>query len=471
MNSTSQGQAPDTFLLTGPAFQQVPTGQLVVTPTGGTRQTLADALTAGIGLVTFGNVQTNAPFWGASGTQGGFTFGALWTAECDFDWVRLLHVNFDTTNPTNITSAAIAVTSTVGDTANPTDSTGTPNNTLWTPVTYNNLGAGGLGPSPSGSLRTITLPPATQNTLGATSASDHAATAALSDWIPAASLPRLDVAGGLPLLLTRSYSSTYQNTVQSAQYTLGQTPVGGAAWDPYANGRIIRATGLASDTATTPGTVTVTPRAYLAPYGVQFMARKRGLSIMNIGDSLSQGAGTISLENSPFHIAATALSTPSFPVSVQNGAYSGMSSLSFQQNAYTFLNLYSPSVVFMKGESPNDTYTTATIEASISRLFQFAAYCVDKGIVPVLQTACPFAQSGAAEAARQAYNTVIRNAGWLYVDFDGALADPANPSHNLPAYNSATNPPHYNDAGSAAVAVLVTAVLQKILANKPRGMF
>lgn len=42
--------APDTIVLTGPVLQQILADNLLVTPTGGSQQTLADALTGGGGV-------------------------------------------------------------------------------------------------------------------------------------------------------------------------------------------------------------------------------------------------------------------------------------------------------------------------------------------------------------------------------------------------------------------------------------
>jgi hypothetical protein len=51
---------------------------------------------------------------------------------------------------------------------------------------------------------------------------------------------------------------------------------------------------------------------------------------------------------------------------------------------------------------------------------------------------------------------------------DAILADPSNPSRLLPAYISATVPPHYNDLGTAAMVPAVQQLLFRIAALRPR---
>jgi hypothetical protein len=211
------------------------------------------------------------------------------------------------------------------------------------------------------------------------------------------------------------------------------------------------------------------------PAGVQLMSRNRGLSITFYGDSLFQGLGTSLGNNNPFHTAAEALSTPSFPIITATTAYSGTVTANFQQNAYQFQAGLLPDVAFYKGASPNDGYwSTALLNASAAKAFAFCDYATRQGCVPVISTEAPwvaYASNPTYEAARQAYNAAIRASNWLVFDMDLALADPRNPTALLPAYvnTAAPSPPHYNDAGSHALATQqIIPILQKIMATRPR---
>lgn len=70
--SAFAANAPDTSLLTGPNFQQVPAGSILVTPSGGSQQTLAAALSSSGGCTTNCTFTgtTTTPFLNASSTAG-----------------------------------------------------------------------------------------------------------------------------------------------------------------------------------------------------------------------------------------------------------------------------------------------------------------------------------------------------------------------------------------------------------------
>lgn len=433
----------------------------------GTGQDVHATLSQVLGMVgpcKFGALQTRMPFNGSTNptSTGNCIFTAL-TAEADYDWVRLVFLNQSTTAGA-ITAVSVAPSASASDFLNPVNSAGVVDNTLWKPVYFNGGGADGSIPPPSGTTRTLTQTAGVAGS-GAADGLNVIAAVQYSDWVQVSSLARIDTTTGtLPLLFIRTYSATSFSTNTSAPITAG------AGFDPVASGRIIRTYNSGTDSATTPGTVSggVSANAYMACFAVQYMSRKRGLTVAAFGDSLFQGYGTTTKQNNPFHIAISALSTPSFPVSFVNAGYQGQRSANIYSNATAMVPGLKPDVAIFKAESPNDGGAATQYALSIPNGFAFADYCIRNQIVPVLSTAMPWGYSGAVETARLAFNAAIRTSGYLYIDFDAAMTDGASPAHILPAYNSATFPGHYNDAGAQAIANYVIPVLAKIMGQRPR---
>ena len=421
---------------------------------------------APVGPCKFGSAHTRFPFNGQNGpTSGGsYTICGLFTGETDFDFVRFVYQNNSTTAPMVITSASVAASSSLNDSINPTNASGTASNAQWVPITFNNGGAAGDIPSPLGSTRGVSVPAGMQNTVTSTT-SDIAFGWAFSDWIAVQSLARTD-GGSLPIIMCRTYGPPGLNC-----YNVGGlgSPADGSAWDTYAAGRVVRGQAVAGDSATTPGTNSSGIAGYLTPFGVQFLYRKRGLSCLVMGDSIFQGFGTTSTQNDPFQIAAAALSVPSFPITVTKQAFQGMSSLSFMENGQALFNAIYPDVFFIKCESPNDSPTTKSgaFERSFSNALSLADLATRRGCVPVLSTAMPWNYTGTTEISRQTLNAAIRAAGWLYIDFDAALASAPGAATINSSYNSSTQNLHPNDIGNAAVAPYVQQVLAKIKATRP----
>lgn len=426
-----------------------------------------------LGPCKYGSLQTRLPFMGTAGTIGAsnYTLGATFTAETDFDWVRLFWLNWDTVSYT-VNSAAVAVSAGVSNYADPINASGAVDNTLWKPVTFNNGGAAGDIPSPVGSVRVGTLPAAIESPSARGNYNDRLTGALYSDWIQIQSLTRTDAGATLPLIFTRSFSVGLMFCADASGVTGNSLVSGynnGAAFDQWANGRIVRVSAFGGDQATTPTTQGSSLNTYLAPTGVQYLSRKRGLNLLNVGDSLSQGFGTACQQNDFIHQAACAMSTPSFPVCATKMAYQGETSVSFWQNAMTYADGFNPDVVFLKCESPNDTASAATYEASIARSFAFADWCTRRNIIPVLRTAEPFNLSATQDAARLAFNAAIRAAGWLYIDVDAVLTAGGTPAVMQSQYLSTTQSPHWNDAAATAVAQQqVIPILNKIMAGRPR---
>ena len=394
--------------------------------------------------------QTRMPFWGASGTiAGGQTLTAAFTCETPFHAVQPFWLNADLTSRT-IGSVSVAPTVVLNDATNPVNSSGQQDASLFVPSTIN----GG---------RSGTIPAAVQGTTSIIPGNDRVHGLLLGDITPVQSLPRMD--GTLPLVLVRTYCPGSMSCAVAGD-VLGMYPPGGGAFDASSAGRIVRAGMVSGDCATSPRIVQGTAGQYLAPTGVIFHTGVPGLDVHVGGDSLYQGYGTATLQNDPFQMAATAISTPNLPVTVAKLAYQGMSSASFQANLRKMVQAVSPSVAIIKGESPNDVGhgTQAGYSASLNGLIDLGGWCAARGTLQATSTAMPYIENSSSDSLRQAYNRQIRGSGWYYSDFD-VVSDGGSPAQIQPRFDSFARIPHPNDAGDAAIAQSVQTMLQAILAS------
>ncbi len=238
---------------------------------------LAPALPQG-DPISFGLIQTSkrAGHLSAAGA-GGVTVSSMSSAEAPFDYVRIVYLNASS-NSYTVTKAVVAPTSAIGDGFTPSGG-----NATFINVTFNNNGSPGLPPSPSGSATTITVPAA--STTGANTVYGIA----FSDWIPLPSVDRTDVVGSnIHLLLVRTYAAGTQYGLKASSqqlYNNWQNPVRNL-------GRPFRTFFKSGDCATTPANFISPTESY--NYGgtgsvFQYMSRVRGLSVIGVGDSLTQG--------------------------------------------------------------------------------------------------------------------------------------------------------------------------------------
>lgn len=382
--------------------------------------------------------------WSQGGSlAGSATIQNNYNAEGAYTAFRLGYGNY-TTSPQTITKAiAAAPYGYDTDGFTPLNSGGSPDNTLWSAV----AGAAGL-----------VVPP------GSGSSPNLIWNYVFTPWQSLPSVARLD-AGVLPLFAVRSYT-----TLGSAYGLAPQvTP-----WASINQGRTMLGYLKFADGVTNPANFAgaTGPQQSILPSIVQLRLANRGLGVAAAGNSLTQGYGTTSDQNSWGFQACCSVSTPSRPVSWANFGIAGSVSTTFYQNALDVLAVATPDVFCFPVFTPNDPITQPAMDAAFSRAIAIAQQCVRAGIIPVLWTPMPDNQTGANQTmllAQRNRTLVLRNQGMLVPDFYNVLNDPANPGHILVAYQSATQGSnHPNDAGDAACAVeLVNQALNPCLAMYP----
>ena len=373
------------------------------------------------------------------------TFAQEVAAASDFDYVRLLFVNSMTVaNTIRQCKVAAAPNALNNGTA-----------LTWVPVTFNDAGASTLPPSASGSTATLTIPAATSG------AHPNAVPSMLwSDWIPVSSIPRND-GGEFPILQTR----TLLNTGDIAVSLNGANEAGTLNQD--GTGLIYRGNFSAGDLVTTTSGV-ITPsntNGWFAVAGVQFMYRNFGLSVATVGDSITQGQGSVTSSYGHIswgHMAVSQLIDSGLgPITYANWGYSGQNRSTSIDTARKVIAQDAPSMISFFPYSPNDGYTDVNVAAGWARTMAFVQECWSKGVVPMVCTIIPsVGLAAAADAVRIDINNRVRAlsaSGAVVVDFDAVITDGASPARIKAALSS--DGLHPNLDGHKAMADVFAAAI------------
>jgi hypothetical protein len=390
----------------------------------------------------------------------GVTYHAAYALEGHVNLVRLVFAN-DTAAAIQINAAAVAPSARLGTGFAPVNAADAPS--PWTVLGFNNAGADvAFHEQLTGSAATLSVPATTDT---------NNPTLACTDWAQVSTIDRIDEAGGLPLLFVRSFAAA---TARAPAATTGDFS-NPAAWASVNQGRAVvqgAKTGDFTSTNQAGFVAPITTNDILPTFALQYYRRAPGFAVMTIGDSLAQGFKTIANANSFGFQACVSLSTPSRPVTHLNAGASSFTSAQYTTRAYREIELFRPDVVLIPAMSPNDAVnlTLADANLSLSRALALCAFCQNRGVVPVLVTAVPFANYTAAEdLLRHAINAQVRQigiAGTLpVIDADAAVTDSANPARPRPELVAGANGDgaHLADAGHAAIAAVAVPVLRRIL--------
>lgn len=393
-----------------------------------------------------------------AGTTQGNTYSYKFEAEGDFDAVRFMWLNH-TANAVNNCKAVVAATetadiSTVSNTTLPIAG-GTTYNALrsgtdtygWNTVTW--AGASTINIASGGSVATPAV--------------------ATSDWITCNSIPRAD-GGTRPLLLLRLYQN---GAVDGAHSFLSNVAYSNMRTPSTANrGRIVQiARAFGADAVGTLGTA-LSLATDCIPIAVQFRYRRRGLSVVTIGDSLASNDALVTDGMSNWlHRACFDLSTPDFPITPSNLGYSSQTSATYLAASKVLLATMLPDVAFFAPFSPNDiaTPTRRSVWDGLARAADFLDFCATNRIIPIIWTPAPMdSYTAATDAFRVFVASEVRkmavSKGIVVADMDAAVRKNAtSPERWATAYyNDGIHP---NEAGVELMSSVAKAAIQQAIAT------
>ncbi len=296
-----------------------------------------------------------------------------------------------------------------------------------------------------------------------------------SDIIPLSSVPRADGGAG-NLLMWRIYASGATISF------VGVTPL--ATPDQTTHGDlVIQSSYRSAIDATTGGTINSLPGSITNSslfVGVVLYSRGRAVSMIGIGDSITQQDGLVADKVSSWGQRAAQLCIDAgIPTGWINAGCSGYPTATYQPQGKNQITTYKPHLALYAAWSPNDTslgMTAAQLRGAIQtmagRTMDFINHCAANGVHPILLTGIPYKKhlnTAALDQQRKDYNARIRAMGEAGVcsvlDMDAIISDGGSPADLLPAYQVAAESPnflHINEAGTNAVAAELAALVKTL---------
>lgn len=369
------------------------------------------------------------------------TFNVCCTLAQKFDAVRLIFANGNTGGTLGIGVTKVSVRENLATFNN--------SNNSWTAVTFAGSSTGTVAAAPGSNRRSYLL----------------------SDWIEINSLDR-DDGGTFPVLYMRSYISTSGSITIMGNGTDDFTN-----WVTRPNGRIWCMRYQNGDQCTTPsGFTDTTNRSQCPIVGVQYAARGQVITVMGVGDSITEGRGTYLGEGwgVPACEGLSSMSGVAFEWS--NVAWSGVSTGAIRDQVIDVLGagIY-PELMFIPTGSPNDVSTTVTsaqVLAMRTRLARALVECRAYQVRPVLWTWLPSNPAakdyGSTDSLRVALNSDVvswARRGVDVLDYSAALEGTVDGDGQMQFASSVTTDNiHPNDAGNAILVPLAQQPLRKYVA-------
>lgn len=285
----------------------------------------------------------------------------------------------------------------------------------------------------------------------------------LGDWTYMQSVPRTD--GGKGALVC--FDAYVSNSATIAILGNNTTDIY-TTWATRANRKFLFRKNT-TDCVTTPANFTSTENINQSVFGgVQYISNGRVITVMGIGDSITDGRGTIIGEGFGTLACEEVSDLNDTVYEWANCGYAGVTSTSYA-NFLTNLTTagIKPEIVVTANGSPNDngsTITDANIETSKKNLAKMLLHCRDNGYQPIILTYLPTKASakdyGATDDKRVVYNTLTHNRQpHPVVDFAGALSGAKDADGQIDLLGT-TDGIHPNDAGNAILAKLLAQVLR-----------
>lgn len=349
----------------------------------------------------------------ASATAGAEPTGTTWhttaAAPTAFTRIRLIFESVESST-IGISSAAVAVTSSLA--SHPTPSTGT-----WVPVTFD--GGSASGTMPVG--------------YSLTNQSVYK-----SDWITISSIARVDkYFEPYPLLMARVY---FAGSGYSTLQVTGRLP--GWSESPQSFGQSWKTSSQVIDGVSTPASFTSSvDRGTNVLIGFECDTIIKGATVLAIGDSITTGYKSAYDVRSGAAIVCGLLGSIAEPIGFINRGCDGSMSVEYIAAGLQALTDYSPSIAIYTPVTPNETLSSQSVaDNMLSRANTFTAACITAGVVPILTTGTPNDMlSGSAYDIRAGLNTsvlALASSSVFVADTNAAMSDGANPERIIARYGS-----------------------------------
>lgn len=296
-------------------------------------------------------------------------------------------------------------------------------------------------------------------------------TISVSDWLPVSSVPRVD-GSKFPLLNIRSYVSGGTCSFVGRNVLMEQPTV--------ANGGFIVQCGYTGDTGlfvTAPATNNpVAAQSSACPViGIQFRTRKSGISLLGVGDSITQNSGVVAdALSSMGWRAAAAISALGIPCGYVNHGFASQPADVFAAAGLNALSKWGAfNAVMIQSFSPNgpnspyssDAIMRYTLLQQSSLVQSLVSMAKEQKTAIFLSTGVPCSvgiiPAESQDAIRRAHIAKLKLKNDVTVlDWDALVSDNAAPARIAVAYQADTT--HPNEAAVVLQANQLTEKLRSV---------
>lgn len=382
------------------------------------------------------NIQTGS-------TLANSTWQVKLTAEADFDAIQIGYLNHQ--GNAVVVSASVAATETAA-----TDTTSNMSDPVVGGVAYTALDstadAHGWRSVTWAGASSVAAPAAAipSGQIPNNPAAIATPSISLSDWIPIRSVPRAD-GGTLPLVMLRFYidgaANAFSFVADSARLPLLRTATSAN------RGRILQVSNVGNNGVTTPAIKPSSLGTTMMPFFIRLRCRRRGVTVIGIGDSNFQNDVLVADKFSTWLFRACAdLSSPDLPIAFVNAGCSSQNSTTYWQHGKQMMAAVRPDVAVYEVWTPNDNpYADAAatrfkVMNMLAKAQDFVDYCLQNSIVPILSTGIPYVAMTAATDPERIWliNEVkkLAQSGLVgLIDTNSGIGDGAIPERILAAYD------------------------------------
>jgi len=408
---------------------------------------------------------------GAGSTTATTTWQAKFTAEADFDAVRLVYFNH-MSNATAI-KAIVAATETADSSTQDNISSPTVGGTLYN-VLDSTTDTYGWRSVTWGGASTLTAAAAATPTgqVPNAPACGLLPSISTSDWIPLRSVPRAD-GGTLPLVMVRIYvdgaTNQFSFVSDGTKLPLMRTPTAAN------RGRIIQVSSAFGDGTSN---ITLKPSSLgttMQTFGIQYRCRRRGVTVLFVGDSITENNALVADRFSNWgHRACADLSTADRPITAFNAGASSQVTTTYWQHAKQVMAQAKPDVACYSVWSPNNgPYTDAALTRyktmnMLAQAQDFVDYCQQSGVTPILVTGIPYSSMTSSTDPERKWliaeiNKMASGGHCVVADTNAVIGDGAAAERIKSTYDYGDGI-HPNESAIESVIVpLIKAAIQQAL--------
>lgn len=296
--------------------------------------------------------------------------------------------------------------------------------------------------------------------------------AAASDWIPCSSVPRADGGSGYLAMVRVQIPATATN--RWGFYTIKNSVIKQGA--EASRQRLLQTNSASSDGVGTltnnPGGTTLPATGTAASYIVQFRTMSKVVTVVAIGDSITQNSALVDAGITSWGWRGTygAANATGIAAGFCNFGANSKNSATYLAGGLALMDIIKPHIAIYSPWTPNESFYSSdgfvryNVQNFAARLQDFLDYCSTNNILPIVWTGLPFESQlsvASRDNIRKDFNARLlamsNEQRFIVLDYDGLIGDGATPEKFKDAYRQEASGSgvHPNEAGIEAIAASI----------------